>query len=84
MIWLGTIAKWVVKTWIGRVVASVLVGWIFLQINNARQRSVGAEQVITNSIQRGKAANETNAKIREQAKTPGAAERLLRDSCRDC
>ena len=76
--------KYVVNSVIGRIVAGVLVGWLALSINNSWQRHKGAERIITNSIKHGKAANERNAKIREKVKAPGAFERLLRDSCRDC
>lgn len=84
MIWLGIVWKWIVGTMIGRILAGALVGLVALGINNHFQRQKGAEQVITGSIERGKAANERNAKIREKVKEPGAAERLLRHSCRDC
>lgn len=84
MIWLGIAAKWVVKTWTGRVVAGVVVGWVALLINNAWQRSIGANQVVTSSVKQAKKANDTNAAIREKVKVPGAPERVLRDFCRDC
>lgn len=76
--------QWFVKSMIGRIVAAALVGLVALSINNSWQRHKGAEQIITNSIEHGKAANERNAKIREKVKAPGAAERVLRNYCRDC
>lgn len=76
--------QWFVKSMIGRIVAAALVGLVALSINNSWQRHKGAERIITNSIERGKAANERNAKIREKVKAPGAAERVLRNYCRDC
>jgi len=76
--------KYVVNSVIGRIMAGVLVGWLALSINNSWQRHKGAERIITHSIEYGKAANERNAKIREKVKAPGAAERVLRDFCRDC
>lgn len=76
--------QWFVKSTIGRIVAAALVGLVALSINNSWQRHKGAERIITNSIERGKAANERNAKIREKVKAPGAAERVLRNYCRDC
>jgi hypothetical protein len=76
--------QWLVKSMIGRIVAAALVGLVALSINNSWQRHKGAERIITNSIERGKAANERNAKIREKVKAPGAAERVLRNYCRDC
>lgn len=76
--------QWFVKSTIGRIVAAALVGLVALSINNSWQRHKGAERIITNSIEHGKAANERNAKIREKVKAPGAAERVLRNYCRDC
>lgn len=76
--------QWFVKSMIGRIVAAALVGLVALSINNSWQRHKGAERIITNSIEWGKAANERNAKIREKVKAPGAAERVLRNYCRDC
>ena len=84
MIALGIIWKWVIGSMLGRIVAGALVGLVALSINNAVQRSKGAAAVVTGSIEKAKAANERNAKVREKAKQPGAADRLLRDSCRDC
>jgi len=76
--------QWLVKSTIGRIVAAALVGLVALSINNSWQRHKGAERIITNSIKHGKAANERNARIREKVKAPGAAERVLRNYCRDC
>lgn len=84
MIWLGIIWKWIIGSMLGRIVAGALVGLVALGVNNAWQRKKGAEQVITSSIEKAKAANERNARIREKTKAPGAPERVLRDFCRDC
>lgn len=84
MIWIGLAWKWVIGSMLGRIVAGAVVGLVALGINNSWQRKKGAEQVITSSIQKAKAINERNARIREKAKQPGAFERLLRNSCRDC
>lgn len=84
MIALGIVWKWVIGSMLGRIVAGALVGLVALGVNNAWQRQKGANQVITSSIEQGKAINEKNARVRERAKEPGAFERLLRNSCRDC
>lgn len=75
---------YVVKTFIGRVVAAITVGGVLLWWNNSVQRQKGADAVITGSIEKAKAANAKNEIIRQKTKQPGAAERLLRDACRDC
>jgi len=84
MIWLGIVWKWVIGSMLGRIVAGALVGLVALSVNNAVQRSKGAATVIEESKQKARIANERNAKIREQVKAPGAAERVLRNYCRDC
>ena len=84
MIALGIVWQWIVGSALGRIVAAALVVLVALSINNSWQRHKGAERIITQSIERGKAANERNAKIREKVKAPGAAERVLRNYCRDC
>lgn len=76
--------KWIIGSVIGRIVAGAAVGLVALGINNHFQRQKGANEIITQSIERGNQANERNAAIRQKAKAPGAAERVLRDFCRDC
>lgn len=44
----------------------------------------GELKVVQRSIKAGEAANEKNDAVRAAAKKPGAFERLMRDSCRDC
>ncbi len=75
---------YIVKTFIGRVVAAIAVGGVLLWWNNSVQRQKGADAVITGSIERGKAANATNEKVRARARQPGAAQRVLENYCRDC
>lgn len=84
MIALGIVWKWILGSMLGRIVAGALVGLVALGVNNAWQRQKGAEQVITGSIEKAKAINATNEKVRERARKPGAAERLLSNDCRDC
>lgn len=44
----------------------------------------GGEAVIETAKEQGKVNAEKSAKIHEKARTPGAADRLRRDACRDC
>jgi len=76
--------KWIIGSVIGRIIAGVAVGLVALGINNHLQRQRGAAEIITQSIKQGQAINRKNEQIRQKAKQPGAAERVLRDFCRDC
>ena len=78
------ILNWIIGSWVGRVVAGVLVGFVALQVNNAVQRSKGAATVVAESKEKAKDANAKSEKARADARKPGAADRLLRDACRDC
>lgn len=81
---IGLVLNWVIGSWVGRVVAGVLVGFVALQVNNAVQRGKGAAMVYEDAKREGRQINAKNEAIRQKAKQPGAADRLLRDSCRDC
>lgn len=80
----GIVWRWLIGTALGNVVGLAVVFAVLWSANSAWQRSIGADRVITSSVKQGEKANEKNARIREQTKRPGAFERLLRDSCRDC
>lgn len=56
-------------------------GW---KANNAYQRHIGGQAVIAASKEAGKVANEKATEAHDNAARPGAAERLLRNACRDC
>jgi hypothetical protein len=81
---IGLVLNWIIGSWVGRVVAGVLVGFVALQVNNAVQRGKGAAMVYEDAKREGRQINAKNEAIRQKAKQPGAADRLLRDSCRDC
>jgi hypothetical protein len=52
-----------------------------------RDRSVeqrGAAKIVAASKKEGAKANATNEVVRRDAAVPGAVDRLLKDSCRDC
>lgn len=51
-------------------------------VHSLEQR--GANKLIAKSQIEGTKANVKNATIRDRARTPGAAERMRREACRDC
>lgn len=51
---------------------------------NEMQKMKGEARVIERSKTASKANAEKSRKAHEKARQPGAADRLLRDSCRDC
>lgn len=63
-------------------VIAALVGSCMLR--DASLRKEGAARVIATAKEQGKANAERSRKAHEKAREPGAADRLLRDSCRDC
>lgn len=84
MMLLGRLLEWIVGSMLGRIAAGIAIGLVALGLNNAWQRHKGASQIVAQSIEQGKRINEKNRKIREKVKAPGAAERVLRNYCRDC
>lgn len=67
-----------------RIVVACLAGLLAIKLYGLYQQQVGKRAVIEQSIERGRQANVENSNVRKQASKPGAFERLLRDSCRDC
>lgn len=63
-------------------IVALLVGSCALRDHRIEQR--GAAKVVAASKEAGAKANETSRKVRDAARQPGAFERLLKDSCRDC
>lgn len=55
-----------------------------IAVYNESQKQKGEARVIERSQKQGKINAQKSAKAHEKARTPGAADRLLRDSCRDC
>lgn len=72
----------------GALVAVFGVMFVAWQIDRTavawRSETKGAAKVVTASKDAGAKANATNEKVRTDTKRPGAADRLLKDSCRDC
>lgn len=63
------------------IVVSVLGGVHFY---NESQRMKGEARVVERSKQKGKDNARKSAKVHQKAREPRAADRLLRDHCRDC
>ncbi len=70
-----------------QAIALISGGGLLVTSCVVRDRSVeqrGASKVLAVSKQAGARANEINRKVRAAARQPGAFERLLKSSCRDC
>lgn len=70
----------VVKPW--HFIVAGFMAWT--SIVGVKAYRKGGEAVIERSKTQGKINAQKSAKAHEKARTPGAADRLLRDSCRDC
>lgn len=77
--WLGTLWGRVV---IGGALIAALALWRASDVRT--QREIGAAKVADVARKAGAEANEKNRKVRAAARQPGAFERLLKRSCRDC
>lgn len=85
MISLASGAFWfLVNSMAGRLILGGLTLYGAWKINNYYQQKKGAAMAVERSIKHGEEINRENAKVRREARKPGAAERLLRDYCRDC
>lgn len=63
-------------------VMALVVGSCVVRDRNIETR--GAEKIVAASKKQGAKANEINRKVRARAAEPGASDRLLKSSCRDC
>lgn len=61
---------------------SLLVTSCVVRDRNVEQR--GAQKVVAASKAQGAKANAINENVRRRAAEPGASDRLLNGSCRDC
>lgn len=64
------------------VIAVMGVSACMLRDNSLRNQ--GKAEVVQESKAAGAEANAKNKEVRAAARKPGAADRLLKDSCRDC
>lgn len=73
------------RTVAGRIVAAILAGWLAFQgwLHLYHDPRVKAEVRTEINVKAGRLAQEAEA-ARAPAQTPGAFERLLKTSCRDC
>lgn len=62
--------------------AGLLVTSCVVRDRNVEQR--GAQKVVAASKAQGAKANAINENVRRRAAEPGASDRLLNGSCRDC
>jgi hypothetical protein len=85
---IGIVAGFVFDTKIGKMaVAALAVLALFgtwLWRHDVKVEARGETKVIERSKEAGKKAHAKARKAHEAARAPGAAERLLADSCRDC
>lgn len=68
------------------VAAAALTGLFFAWLfqHDAKVEKRGEKKVVERSVKAGKKANAKNEDARRRAAEPGAFQRLLKDSCRDC
>jgi hypothetical protein len=76
---------WGIPLWkLGTAIGIVLTLMGSCALRDHKLRKEGAERVVATSKIEGKKNADKARKAHERARTPGAAERLLKDSCRDC
>jgi hypothetical protein len=82
------LAEFIFNTRLGKIVAGgVLVLGLFFGWLTAHDKKTAARvdaRIKTEARQAGKVAGSKSATAHKGAAEPGAAERLLRSSCRDC
>lgn len=76
---------WGIPLWkLGTAIGIVLTLMGSCALRDHKLRKEGAANVVADAKERGKANAEKSRKAHQKAREPGAADRLLRDSCRDC
>jgi hypothetical protein len=85
---ISKVAGFVFDTAIGKgavaAVAALALFGAWLWRHDAKIEARGETKVIERSKEAGKKAHAKARKAHDAARQPGAAERLLADSCRDC
>lgn len=81
---IATIWALISGTWMGRILAGGTVLLVAWKANNYAVASATKAKIVRASKAEGKKRNERASKLREAARKPGAADRLLADHCRDC
>lgn len=69
-----------IKPW--QIMTAAFLAWTGIVGVKAYRK--GGEAVIERAKEQGKVNAEKSRKAHEKARQPGAADRLMRDSCRDC
>jgi hypothetical protein len=69
---------------LGTVIGIVLTLVTSCMVRDASLRKEGAAKVVAESKQEGKANADKARKAYDRARSPGAAERLRQNDCRDC
>lgn len=69
---------------LGTAIGIVLTLVTSCMLRDQSLRKEGAANVVAEAKEKGKANAEQSRKAHQKAREPGAADRLLRDSCRDC
>jgi hypothetical protein len=67
-----------------QIATAAILAFGAFKANNTYQQYKGGQAVIAKSQKAGKAANAKAQKSHAAASRPGAAQRLLSTSCRDC
>lgn len=71
-------------TKVGRIVGAVAGAIALIFIFGQYKEGVGRRELIAESREAGKEANAKSQEHHNRAHRPGAADRLRKDSCRDC
>jgi predicted small secreted protein len=72
------------KIKIAAICAAAVILVSACMLRDASLRKEGATEVVAEAKQQSKKNAEQSRKAHEKARAPGAADRLRRDSCRDC
>ena len=81
-VWLLAKAFFTSKAGIASLVALAFFSW--LKVHDSKIKRAERAEVFQESKQEGAKANARSQKIHSTARAPGAADRLRKDSCRDC
>jgi hypothetical protein len=71
-------------SWTGRIIAAATVLLVSWKVNNVIVGQKAVKRFVEKSVKEGRARNAKAEKVREKSRQPGAADRLLREYCRDC
>lgn len=84
MAWALTILKLIRGSIFAQVLAVALAGLVALKLYGYQKKQEGKQELRVESQKAGEVAGKKSEQEHAKAEKPGAAERLLRNSCRDC